>query len=119
MEAVLVLVLLGALVVARLGWLAWKDRKRAEAEQVGAAIRWAVNRRLRGESFLSVQVTPRTLWHAGRVILSAPSGCERLVEEVWSALVEHLPASYEFVVRLPRPRTIQGRGQPREQPRAA
>jgi len=119
MGEVLALLLVAALVGAPVGWLVWKDRKRAEADQVGAAIRWAVNRRLRGESFLSVQVTPKTLWRPGRVVLSGPSGCEPLVEEVWSVVVEHLPANYDFVVRLPRPRMVQRRGEAEEHPRAA
>ena len=48
---------------------------------------------------VSVQVRPEGLWRRGRVLLSAPSGDEELIEKVWPAVVKRVPAGYELVVR--------------------
>ena len=99
MEAILAVMLMSALVFGPLGWRVWADRKRARADTVAADIRWAVNRRLKGESFLSVQVAPGTLWRSASVVLSAPSGYEWLVEKVWPVVAERVPAGYDITVK--------------------
>ena len=104
MIGVLLLGLIGALFLGPLGWRVWADRKRAEADKVAANIRAAVNRRLRGESYLAVRVTSRGLTGPGRIVLSTPGGYDWLVEQVWSAVVPHVPPGYELVVKPGSPR---------------
>lgn len=99
MMEILVFALIGALIFLPLGVRAWIDRKESEAEQLGAEIRAAVNRKLRGESLLSVRVTREGLWHPGRVVLDAPRGYEELTQAVWPAVVRRLPPDYELVVK--------------------
>jgi hypothetical protein len=101
MDAVLAVLFIAALVAAPLGVMALRDRRRESAEIIGADIRAAVRRRLRGESLLSVAVTPATLRRPGRVVLSTPSGYEYLTEAVWPAVVKRVPPGYELVVTLP------------------
>lgn len=120
MEAIIALMLTSALVFGSLGWRVWADRKRARADSIAADIRWAVNRRLKGESLLSVQVTPEALWRRGRVALSAPSGYEWLVERVWGVVMEGVPVGYDLVVKLEHPRTMRpSSGEAHRLPRAA
>lgn len=107
MEAIIAVMLTSALVFGPLGWRVWADRKRARADSIAAGIRWAVNHRLKGESLLSVQVTPEASWRPGRVALSAPSGYEWLVERVWGVVVERVPAGYDLVVKLEHPRVMK------------
>ncbi len=103
MGAIAAAVLLSIVVFGPLGWRLWTDWKRARADMITADIRSAVNRRLKGESLLSVQVVPRSLWHPGRVVLSAPGGEAWLVEAVWPVVAERVPAEYDVVVRLTHP----------------
>ncbi len=70
--AIVALTLLAVLLFGPLGWLAWRDRRQARALAVRAEILWALRRAFRGESLLSVQVLPATLWHPGGVLLSVP-----------------------------------------------
>lgn len=119
MEAMFAVVLTSVLVVGPLGWRVWADRKRARADSIVADIRWAVNHRLQGESFLSVQVRPEALWRPGRVVLSAPSGYDWLVERVWPVVVERVPAGYDLVVKLEHPGATSPSGEARRLPRAA
>lgn len=102
MTEILAIALIGVLIVLPLGVRAWIDRKEARAEQLGAEIRAAVNRKLRGESLLSVRVTREGLWHPGRVVLDAPKGYEELTQTVWPTVVKRLPADYELVVKAGR-----------------
>jgi hypothetical protein len=99
MEALLAITLIGTLFLLPLGLGAWNDRRRAQAERIGAEIRAAVHRRLRGESMLAIQVEPAGLWHPGRVVLDAPSGYEDLAETAWPAVVPRMPADYELVMK--------------------
>jgi hypothetical protein len=94
----------GALVVAPLAWREWRDRREAQGLRLQADVREAVNRRLEGESLVSVRVRPGALWRPGRVELSTPSGWEWLVEQVWLPVVARIPPDYELVVRPARPR---------------
>jgi len=80
MEAVLALLFVAALTAVPLGVLAVRDRRYQAAEIIAADIRAAVRHRLRGESLLSVEVTPATRTRRGRVVLSTPSGYECLTE---------------------------------------
>jgi len=99
LTAIIPLVLLVALVALPLAWRIRADRRRDRADILSADIRSAINRRLRGESLLSVDVTPRTLWQPGRVVLWAPAGHEALAEAVWRDVVDRLPVDYDLVVR--------------------
>ena len=119
MEAITAVMLVSALVFGPLGWRVWADRKRAQADSIVAPIRWAVNHRLKGESLLSVQVTPEALWRPGRVILSAPGGYEWLVERVWPVVMERVPAGYDLVVKLEHPGATRASWEARKLPRAA
>lgn len=102
MTEILVMLLLAALVFLPLGVRAWIDRKESRAEQIGAEIRAAVNRRLRGESLLSVRVTREGLWRPGRVVLEAPKGYEEFTQAVWPTVVTRLPEGYDLVVKTGR-----------------
>jgi len=97
-EAIGALVFLSTLVVVPLAWRERRDRRAARGLVVRADVQAAMNRRLGGESFVSVQVAPATRWRAGRVELSAPAGWEWLVDEVWRPVLERLPENYELVV---------------------
>ena len=87
------------LVVGPLLWRVSRDRREARALSIRAYIQSLVNRKLGGESFVSVQVTPRGLWSAGQVVVAVPGGWEWLVEEVWPVLMARTPSGYELVVR--------------------
>src|SRR5262245_54365808 len=76
MMAIVVALLAVGVFVGPLAWRAWVDARLARADAIGADVRAAVNRRLRGESLLSVLVTPRLLLGRGQVIVSVPSGYE-------------------------------------------
>ena len=93
------LALIVALVAGPLVWRLRADRRHSQAELLGAVVRSAVNRRLRGESLLSVEVHARTLLRPGRVVLSTPHGYEWLAEEAWPGVVTLVPVNYEIVVR--------------------
>jgi hypothetical protein len=98
MMAVAAMLFMSALFLGPLLWRIRADRRQREADVIGADIRAAISRRLRGESFVAVRVTARSVWRAGRVVLSVPSGYESLVEAVWPGVLRRLPAGYEFVL---------------------
>jgi len=98
-EVITVVTLISALVLGPLVWGAWRDRRLARALAVRAEIQAVANRVLGGESFLTVEVTPATLWHQGRILLSAPTGYGWLLETVWNPVLKHVPAGYELVVK--------------------
>jgi hypothetical protein len=121
MMAIVAMLLIGTLFLGPLLWRIWLDRRHAEADVIGADIRAAINRRLRGESFVAVRVTARSLWHPGRIVLSVPSGYESLVEAAWPGVARRLPPGYELVLAASdRGATASPRGlASRELPRAA
>src|SRR5215813_14626544 len=96
---VLSIVTLIVLVAVPLVWRIREDRRRDRADILRADIRSAINRRLHGESLLTVEVVPKTLWHAGRVVLWAPAGYEDLAETVWRDVAGRMPVDYELVVK--------------------
>jgi hypothetical protein len=87
------------LVVGPLLWRVAKDRSESRALSIRAYVQSLVDRKLGGESFVSVQVTPRGLWRAGQVVVAVPGGWEWLLEEVWPVLMARTPRGYELVVR--------------------
>jgi len=98
-EVVGALAFVGALVAAPLAWREWRDRREARGLRVRAEVQDVVNRRLEGESLVSVRVRPGAPWRPGRVELSTPSGWEWLVDEVWRPVLERVPPGYELVVQ--------------------
>jgi hypothetical protein len=92
-------ILLLTLVVSPLVWRIRADRRRDRADILRADIYSAVNRRLHGESLLTVEVEPKTLWHSGRVVLWTPAGYEDLAESVWRDVAGRMPVDYELVVK--------------------
>jgi hypothetical protein len=93
------ILLLVALVAIPLAWRIRADRRRNSADVLRADLRSAINRRLHGESLLSVEVVPKTLWHPGRIVLRAPEGYEDLTQTVWRDVAKRMPFDYELVVR--------------------
>ena len=87
------------LVVGPLAWRVARDRSESRALSIRAYVQSLVDRKLGGESFVSVQVTPRGLWGTGQVIVAVPGGWEWLLEEVWPVLMARTPRGYELVVR--------------------
>jgi hypothetical protein len=87
------------LVVGPLLWRVLRDRRESRALSIRAYIQSLVDRKLGGQSFVSVQVTPRGLWRAGQVVVAVPGGWEWLVEEAWPVLMARTPRGYELVVR--------------------
>ncbi len=98
MMAIVMMLVTGMVFLGPLFWRIRMDRKRAAADAIGAEIRSAVNRRLRGESFLAVRVMPPSILRPGRIVLSVPSEYEWLVEAAWPALAPCIPAGYEVVL---------------------
>jgi hypothetical protein len=96
--------LLVAFMVLPLVWRVRADRRRNAADILRADVLSAVNRRLGGESMLSVDVIPETLGRPGRIVLWAPAGYEDLAETVWRDVVSRAPAGYDLVIRASRPR---------------
>jgi hypothetical protein len=92
-------ILLLTLVVSPLVWRIRADRRRDRADILRADIYSAVSRRLHGESLLTVDVEPKTLWHSGRVVLWTPAGYEELAESVWRDVAGRMPVDYELVVK--------------------
>jgi hypothetical protein len=93
------LLMLVALVALPLTWRIRADRRRDRAEVVRGDIVNAVNRRLGGESLLTVDVIPEGLGRSGRIVLWTPAGCESLVETVWRDVSRRAPAGYDLIVR--------------------
>jgi len=104
MGAILAGLLVFALVLGPLVARVVFDRRLQRASAVAADVRAAVRQRLGGESFVSVQVWPTGLWGRGRVLLSAPSGYEDLIQKVWPVVIKCIPAGHDLVVRPAPPR---------------
>jgi len=102
MTAILPTILLVTLVAVPLVWRIGADRRRDRADLLRADIRSAINRRLQGESLLTVDVVPKTPWHPGRVVLWAPEGYEDLAASVWRDVLKRTPAGYDLVVQTSR-----------------
>jgi len=98
-EAMIPPLLVAALAFGPLAWRAWNDRQRARALLVRADVHRAVISVLGGESYVSVNVEPPSLWHPGRVILATPAGWESLLEAVAGEALAHTPATWELVVK--------------------
>ncbi|MGH7384421.1 MAG: hypothetical protein ACREKG_04505 [Candidatus Rokuibacteriota bacterium] len=98
-EIVVASVIALALVVGPLLWRVQRDRRESRALSIRAYVQSLVDRKLGGESFVVVHVTPRGLWKPGQVVVAVPSGWEWLVEEVWPVLMARVPRGYELVVR--------------------
>ena len=89
-----------ALVFGPLVWRAVHDRRQARAIAVSADIRHVVDRELGGESLISVQVEPATIWRrSGRVVLSIPADWRWLMKPTWERVLATTPAGYELVVQ--------------------
>ncbi len=87
------------LVVGPLAWRVQLDRRQSRALSTRAYVQSLVDRALGGESFVTVQVTPRGLWTTGQVVVSVPGGWEWMLESVWPVLTAPVPRGYELVVR--------------------
>jgi hypothetical protein len=119
LELVIGLAIVGGAVLGPIAWMGWRDWLRERALTLRGEIRTVVNRRLGGESLLAVEVTPWTPWRTGRVILTAPSEWQWLVEEVLMSVLERVPAGYELVVVAPERSTPARHGQAAPLPHAA
>ena len=87
------------LIFGPLVWRAVHDRRQARAIAVSADIRHVVDRELGGESLISVQVEPTTMWRSGRVVLSMPADWRWLMKPTWERVLATMPAGYELVVQ--------------------
>ena len=88
-----------ALVVGPLTWRVLRDRREETALSTRAYVQSLVDRKLGGESFVSVRVIPRGVWSLGQVVVSVPGGWEWMLEDVWPVLMARVPRGYELVVR--------------------
>jgi len=110
MTEIVVGLLIGlALVVGPLLWRVQRDRREERALSVQAYVQSLVDRKLGGESFVSVHVSPRGLWTTGQVVIEVPAGWDWLVEEAWPVLMARVPRGYELVVRRGEPAPAPGR----------
>ena len=87
------------LVVGPLAWRVGRDRRESRALTTRAYVQSLIDRKLGGESFVSVQVMPRSLWTPGQVVVAVPGGWEWMLESVWPVLMARVPRGYELVVR--------------------
>jgi hypothetical protein len=99
LEIVVAVVIGSILVVGPLAWRVQRDRSESRALATRAYVQSLVDRKLGGESFVSVQVTPRSLWSQGQVVVSVPGGWEWMLEDVWPVLLARVPRGFELVVR--------------------
>ena len=100
MIEILVATVIGLLlVVGPLAWRVQRDRRESRALSTRAYVQSLVDRTLGGESFVTVQVTPRGWRTAGQVVVSVPGGWEWMLESVWPVLMARVPRGYELVVR--------------------
>ena len=99
LEVMVAFVLCAAVIVGPLAWRIWSDRREAKALELRADISATVNRRLDGESLVSVQVVPALPWRSGRVMLSAPHGYETLIDDVSAPVLRQVPEDYELVLK--------------------
>jgi len=104
LTAILTTILLVTLVFIPLAWRIRADRRRNRADIVRADILSSVNRKLGGESLLTVEVVPETLGRPGRIVLRTPEGYEDLADAVWRDVVKRAPAGYDLIVRPARAR---------------
>ena len=86
------------LLVAPLLVLNAMDRRQERALALRACIGHALRSKFGGEPLLGVEVRAPMPWRAGRVILWAPRGMERLLAAAWSTVASRVPAGYEIVV---------------------
>ncbi len=98
-DVMVAFVLCAVVIVGPLAWRTWVDRRQSKALQLRAVINDTVNRRLEGESLVSVQVIPPAPWRAGRVMLSAPHGYESLIDDVSAPVLRQVPEDYELVLK--------------------
>jgi hypothetical protein len=101
-EALVGIVLIASLTFGPLALRILAERRTDRALRLRAIIHAAAVHELHGDSFLTVHVTPPTLWRAGRVSLSTPADWECLVERVWPHVLALVPAEYELVVKEAR-----------------
>jgi hypothetical protein len=99
LEAMLALLLCGAVIIGPLVWRIWRDHQQVKALQLQADIKATVNRRLDGESLVSVNVVPAAPWRPGRVMLTAPHGYESLIDDVSAPVLRRVPEDYELVLK--------------------
>jgi hypothetical protein len=92
-------VILVSLVVGPLLWRVWDDRRNENALRVRADLHMVLFRALHGDSFVSVDALPPTLWRPGRVVLTAPSDWQSVLQTAWRAVADHVPAGWEVVIR--------------------
>jgi hypothetical protein len=97
------IVVFGSLVLAPLLWRRRQDRRAESAQAVRAVTRSALFRALGGDSLVAVDVEPPSLWHPGRVVLSAPADWRWLLEPAWARVAEQVPAGWELVVKAAEP----------------
>ncbi|HXG14922.1 MAG TPA: hypothetical protein VNK50_01685 [Calidithermus sp.] len=100
------LLLIAALAVGPLLLRGWHDRRRDLALAVRARAHRAMVEALGGESYVTVAAEPPAPWRPGRLVLSAPSGWECLVERAAPRVLATLPEGWELVV----PRVALARG---------
>jgi hypothetical protein len=96
-------VLLVGVVVGPLLWRVWDDRRKENALRVRAELHMVLFRALQGDSFVSVDALPPTLWRPGRVVLSAPSDWQSVLQTAWRAVADQVPAGWEVVIRSTQP----------------
>lgn len=92
-------VIVVGLVVGPLLWRVWIDRRAEKALRVRADLHMLLFRALQGDSFVSVDALPPTLWRRGRVVLTAPSDWQSVLQTAWRAVADHIPAGWEVVIR--------------------
>jgi hypothetical protein len=83
-------VLIVGLVVGPLLWRVWDDRRVENALRVRADLHMVLFRALQGDSFVTVDALPPTLWRPGQVVLNAPSDWQPVLESAWRAISDHV-----------------------------
>ena len=83
------------LVVGPLAWRVERDRRESRALATRAYVQSLIDRRLGGESFVSVQVTPRSRWTAGPVGVAVPGGGEWMLVDGWPVRLARVPRGSE------------------------
>jgi hypothetical protein len=96
---ILAIVVVGSLMVGPLVWRLRQDRRAQRAQVIRADTNAALFRSLGGESLVAVDVQPPSVWHPGRVVLSAPTDWTCLLEPAWTGVAAQVPAGYELVVK--------------------
>jgi hypothetical protein len=96
-------VLLVGLVVGPLLWRVWDDRRKDNALRIRADLHMVLFRALQGDSFVSIDALPPTLWRPGRVVLNAPSDWQSVLQTAWRAIADQVPAGWEVVIRPTQP----------------